>query len=204
MADSDGDGIPDYVETHGIMDNFGHVYYTDPENLDTDGGGLTDAEETGVLKTEANSYIKYSYSIISDPTEVDSDNDSLDDPDEYLLETDPFNPDTDIDGITDGLDMEPLTSAPKTVDPSKLEIGRAIVLGAVFGETGIDGGSLNYLVDYEIASSSYYLVGWIGFSLIPGIGAVADARDAVQALINGDELGAALNAAGAFSVLEME
>jgi len=42
-------------------------------------------------------------------------------------------------------------------------------------------------------------VGWIGFSLIPGIGAVADARDAAQALINGDELGAALNAAGAFS-----
>lgn len=57
--------------------------------------------------------------------------------------------------------MEPLISAPKTVDPSKLEIGRDIVLGAVFSETGIDGGSLSYLVDYEIASSPYYLVGWI-------------------------------------------
>jgi hypothetical protein len=45
-------------------------------------------------------------------------------------------------------------------------------------------------------------VGWIGFSLVPIAGAVADARDAVQALINGDELGVALNAAGAFSGIE--
>ncbi|WP_094229198.1 hypothetical protein [Methanolobus psychrotolerans] len=89
--------------------------------------------------------------------------------------------------------------ASTTIDPSILEIGRVIVIGAVFGETGIEGGSLSYLVDYEIASSPYYLVGWIGFSLVPVVGAVADARDAVQALINGDELGAALNAAGAFS-----
>ena len=42
-------------------------------------------------------------------------------------------------------------------------------------------------------------MGWIGFSLVPVAGAVADARDAVQALINGDELGAALNAVGALS-----
>jgi hypothetical protein len=44
-------------------------------------------------------------------------------------------------------------------------------------------------------------VGWIGFSLVPVVGAVDDARDAVQAYINGDELGAALNAAGALSGL---
>ncbi|WP_094227741.1 hypothetical protein [Methanolobus psychrotolerans] len=35
--------------------------------------------------------------------------------------------------------------------------------------------------------------------MVPVVGAVADARDAVQALINGDKLGAAFNAAGAFS-----
>jgi hypothetical protein len=86
-------------------------------------------------------------------------------------------------------------------EPSVLEIGRDIMLGAVFGETGISGGSLNWIVGDSIASSPYYLVGWLGFSLIPVAGAVADARDAVQAFINGDELGVALNAAGVFSGL---
>ncbi|WP_129582728.1 LamG-like jellyroll fold domain-containing protein, partial [Methanolobus psychrotolerans] len=102
MADSDGDGIFDYVETHGIMDNFGHVYCTDPENPDTDGDGLTDGEETGVLKTEENSYIKYSYKVISDPTEVDSDGDGIDDLTENEYGTEPLNPDTDGDKLSDG------------------------------------------------------------------------------------------------------
>ena len=75
------------------------------------------------------------------------------------------------------------------------------MLGAVFGETGISEGSMNWMVGDSIASSPYYLVGWLSFSLVPVAGAVADARDAVQAFINGDELGAALNAAGVFSGL---
>lgn len=79
MIDSDEDGLFDYVETHGIMDNFGHVYYTDPYNPDTDGDGLTDGEEVGVLQTEANSYINYSYNVISDPTSIDTDDDGLTD-----------------------------------------------------------------------------------------------------------------------------
>ncbi len=95
--------------------------------------------------------------------------------------------------------MNILSPASIEPEPSTLDIGRAIVLGAVFGECGIEGGSLVGFVDSEIASSPYYLVGWIGFSLVPVVGAVADARDAVQALINGDDLDAALNAAGAFS-----
>ena len=66
------------------------------------------------------------------------------------------------------------------------------MLGAVFGETGINGGSMNWMVGDSIASSPYYLVGWLSFSLVPVAGAVADARDAVQAFINGDELGAAM------------
>jgi len=98
------------------------------------------------------------------------------------------------------VDPEPLIPQTATPEAGALEIGRAIILGAVFGETGIEGGGMNWLVG-EIASSPYYLVGWIGFSLIPVAGAVADARDAVQAFINGDALGAALNAAGIFSGL---
>ncbi|WP_094229195.1 hypothetical protein [Methanolobus psychrotolerans] len=196
IVDTDEDGLPDITETSGFRDGLGNWYYTDPENPDTDGDGINDSAEAGfVMDFEGKIY----FNVVSDPTEVDSDNDFLDDPDEYMLGTKPFNPDTDGDDILDGLDPNPLEAESKAVDPSILEIGRAIVIGAVFGETGIEGGSLSYLVDYEIASSPYYLVGWIGFSLVPVVGAVADARDAVQALINGDELGAALNAAGAFS-----
>jgi hypothetical protein len=82
---------------------------------------------------------------------------------------------------------------------SDLEIGRAIVLGAVFGQSGLEGGVAAGYIDPNISSSPYYLLGWIGFGLVPVAGAVADVRDAVQSFLNGDELGAALNAAGAFS-----
>jgi hypothetical protein len=41
------------------------------------------------------------------------------------------------------------------------------------------------------------MVGWIGFSCLPVVGGIADIRDAVQAIINGDAIGAAMNAAGA-------
>jgi len=40
------------------------------------------------------------------------------------------------------------------------------------------------------------MVGWIGFSCLPAVGGIADIRDAVQAILNGDPLGAAMNAAG--------
>jgi hypothetical protein len=108
---------------------------------------------------------------------------------------------TETDGFRDGIDPYPLTPVGVEPEPGVLEIGRDIMLGAVFGETGISGGSMNWMVGDSIASSPYYLVGWLGFSLVPVAGAVADARDAVQAFINGDELGAALNAAGVFSGL---
>jgi hypothetical protein len=112
--------------------------------------------------------------------------------------------DTDGDGIPDiidAIDLYPLTPVGVEPEPGVLGIGRDIMLGAVFGETGISEGSMNWMVGDSIVSSPYYLVGWLGFSLVPVAGAVADARDVVQAFINGDELGAALNAAGVFSGL---
>jgi hypothetical protein len=79
---------------------------------------------------------------------------------------------------------------------SNLEIGRAIVLGAVFGEMGCENGLAAGFVDPEISSSVYYLIGWIGFSFIPGVGAAACARDAVQYFLEGKNLQAALSLAG--------
>ncbi|WP_336244715.1 OmpA family protein [Natronogracilivirga saccharolytica] len=79
-VDTDGDGVPDYVELE---------IGTDPENPDTDGDGLTDGEEL--------------YEHNTDPLVADTDGDGLSDGDEVLVYgTDPLNPDTDGDGLSDG------------------------------------------------------------------------------------------------------
>ena len=196
--DHDGDGLNDTLETTGILTGFGKLY-TNPNNPDTDGDGLPDGMEVGELIVDPGTGIQY-FKALSDPTKANSDGDGISDYDEYELGTNPLLDDTDHDGINDNVDASPLSyDNNKKPGLSDLEIGRAIVLGAVFGQSGLEGGVFEGYVDDDIASSPYYLLGWIGFGLIPAAGAIADARDAVQSFINGDELGAALNAAGAFS-----
>ena len=64
-------------------------YGTDPHNPDTDGDGLSDGEEVLVYGT--------------DPLNPDTDGDGLKDGEEVLTyKTDPLNPDTDGDGLKDG------------------------------------------------------------------------------------------------------
>ncbi|MDO9098225.1 MAG: CARDB domain-containing protein, partial [Candidatus Methanoperedens sp.] len=185
--DSDGDGLTDYDETNGMRTSFG-IIKTNPNNRDTDGDGLSDAEEMGTR------YSNYYY-LNSNPTKTDSDYDGLDDLDEFEIGTKPINSDTDSDGIIDGIDSNPLVAEIVEPEPGVFEIVRDVVIGATFGESGIKDGSLHWLVE-DIADSPYYIIGWIGFSLVPYAGAAADARDALEAFIRGDELGAALNAAG--------
>jgi len=62
------------------------------------------------------------------------------------------------------------------------KIGREILAGAVFGETGLPDGSFSWLVGEETASSPYSMVGWIGFSCLPIAGGIADIRDAVHTI----------------------
>jgi len=63
-------------------------YYTDPNNPDTDGDGLTDGQEVLIYGT--------------DPTNPDTDGDGLSDGDEVLIHgTDPLLWDTDGDGLSD-------------------------------------------------------------------------------------------------------
>ncbi|KKH96411.1 hypothetical protein EO95_10240 [Methanosarcina sp. 1.H.T.1A.1] len=137
-TDTDDDGIPDITETTGFRDGLGNWYYTDSNNSDTDGDGLLDGEEAGKL-VEYNG--KQYFQLFSDPTTEHSDDDFLDDLEEYELGTNPFSEDTDGDGLSDSEDEYLLS--PTSIEPESgtLEIGRAIVLGAVFGECGIEGGS---------------------------------------------------------------
>ncbi|MGC4107722.1 MAG: hypothetical protein QM753_15480 [Thermomicrobiales bacterium] len=61
---------------------------TDPTNPDTDADGINDGNEVNVFKT--------------DPLNLDTDGDTLYDGGELIYGTDPLNPDTDGDGVSDG------------------------------------------------------------------------------------------------------
>jgi hypothetical protein len=58
--DSDGDGLPNCMETGGMLNNCGQLIYTDPYNSDTDGDGITDRIEMGELK-DLIDVVPYSY-----------------------------------------------------------------------------------------------------------------------------------------------
>jgi hypothetical protein len=85
-SDTDGDGIPDGLETA--------ITHTDPTKADTDGDGVPDGVEV--------------YSIKSNPVNPDSDGDGLNDGQEVNAQrrTDPLRQDTDEDGISDGAEVQ--------------------------------------------------------------------------------------------------
>ncbi len=99
--DTDGDGLFATEELHFGTD--------DTASADSDNDGLTDVFEarTGwdvVLPTR-------SYHVYSDPRTADQDGDGLSDSVEFQKGTDPTKPDTDDDGLSDGLDPYPLIPA---------------------------------------------------------------------------------------------
>ena len=80
---------------------------TDVEKADTDGDGLTDAQEliqTGTDPTR------------SDPSDADRDSDGLSDLQEIQAGTDPLEPDTDGEGLDDGYEVGEFNSDPTRQD----------------------------------------------------------------------------------------
>lgn len=100
--DSDGDGVDDFSEVN--------IYSTNPSNIDSDGDSLNDKFE-----------IQYGFdpNIASNDAFLDSDGDSLSNLNEQKNGTNPFEVDTDEDGVDDSIDGYPL-------DPTRTE--RQIVL----------------------------------------------------------------------------
>lgn len=83
QTDTDGDGLPDDLETQ---------VGTDPTVADTDGDGLSDGDELTTYHTN--------------PISPDSDGDGLTDGDEATAGTDLSNADTDGDGFSDAAELE--------------------------------------------------------------------------------------------------
>ncbi len=109
--DTDDDGVLDGVEAHGKTINTvvvsDRILYADPRDNDTDNDGLSDYEEMiqGIsISVEYANYTTTSYITCSDPLMNDSDDDQLNDPQEYLLGSDPLVIDTDFDNLSDYLE----------------------------------------------------------------------------------------------------
>jgi hypothetical protein len=94
--DSDSDNLNDGEEVL--------TYFTNPLDFDTDVDGMSDGYE-----------VSFNLDPLVNDSEEDKDNDGITNINEMLANTDPNNPDTDGDGISDEADSNPLVanSAPE-------------------------------------------------------------------------------------------
>ena len=117
LKDSDGDGVPDYIE-----DAMG----TNPESADSDENGIPDSEEDSDGDGLPD-YIEIMWGL--NPTaidtdgdgtwdgEEDTDEDGLTNVEELVLGTDGSNPDTDGDGVSDYVEVWLFGTSPTEPNP---------------------------------------------------------------------------------------
>jgi Bacterial TSP3 repeat len=114
-ADSDRDGL-----TNGQELELG----TDPENPDSDGDGIIDGADFGDFPGD-DIGCEADFDCPGTPCiegrceggdRQDSDQDGLSDEDEYALGTDPYNPDTDGDGVLDSQDEDTFNGGGGDID----------------------------------------------------------------------------------------
>ena len=111
----------------GTWNHWELVIHGTEVDLDSDGDGITDSNETDVYGTNPdnpdtdsdglNDYVEI-FTTGTDPVDADTDDDFLNDGIEINVNyTDPFDNDTDDDGITDGLEVLNYFTNPLVPDP---------------------------------------------------------------------------------------
>ncbi|MBX7157437.1 MAG: hypothetical protein K1X66_03520 [Verrucomicrobiae bacterium] len=112
LADTDGDGLKDGEEVN--------VYQSDPKKIDSDGDGMPDGWE-----------VSYGFDPATSSADVDHDGDGLSDYEEYLLQQtygetlDPTNPDSNGDGVIDGVSIQ------LNINPVDLDVDKDGLINAV-------------------------------------------------------------------------
>jgi len=125
-ADTDGDGTNDGLEDRNrdgalAAPNPGGQQETDPADPDTDGDGLCDGPGTvpgvctGGEDRNKNGFVDADETDPRVP-DLDSDNDGLSDAYELILGTNPNNPDSDGDTLTDGAEVLTHGTNPLSID----------------------------------------------------------------------------------------
>lgn len=97
-TDSDGDGLPDFLENNGIIMQNGLYFYTFSNNPDSDGDGLKDGEEIAIQELGDGSWYGIMY---SNPNQEDSDRDGADD----FVERERNSSAMHCDMLTDDMEM---------------------------------------------------------------------------------------------------
>ena len=208
--DSDGDGIPDDVETEGWQTRADGVVVTDPDTPDTDGDGLTDGVEAGELTSGKDG--EKVYGTLSDPVRRDTDGDNIGDGDEFYSDMNPRKRDTDRDGLADAKELkfgsDPTLGNPdddkysdkeeydRGSDPLAYDLGRgqavaAFLVGAAAGDFEFLARRVGRMNDAQLESPEY-LAGQIA----SGVLGVGDIRDLAASIGSLDLLAAVMNAGG--------
>ena len=217
--DSDGDGIPNWVEKHGVTSTMTNPsnhsrFFSDPHNPDSDGDGLRDGEEYGRPATRAQLGATYNasrpitaYAVVSNPAERDSDFDEVGDPEEIETGSNALNRDVDHDTIDDGKELEngtlsymPDSDMDGYSDNFELA-GFADGFDPIVWQEPIDPNE--WLVDAWIGFScgemefcSKSTIPWLVGNVASGLLVFGDIRDAVATAARGDFLTAGFCLAG--------
>ncbi len=108
------DGVTKDTDKDGLPDDAEKLIGTDPKKPDSDGDSLTDYQEYCLTGTDPLRFDSIQNGI-SD-AKVDLDNDGLSNESEIKLKTDPKNPDTDHDGLSDGDEVNRYKTDPLKAD----------------------------------------------------------------------------------------
>lgn len=167
--DTDNDGLPDQVEVVEsslyILYQGNVTYQTDPRDPDSDDDGLTDGEEYYGWNWAVDRRVSPGSFVIQEPLQEEDDEYipeflySAPDPYRARFQTHPMNPDTDSDGLPDGLEKDVVLS-PVTNDTdadSWLDVDEIDFMTTRFLDTWDNVPDIWHYLDYDMDGVSDFV-----------------------------------------------